>query len=149
MRRAIGQYLPFCSHLFFFSQKNFRTILYAGNFNNFISTGGGNGKPLQYSCLESPISSMKRQKDMTPGWKISPPGWKVSNMLLGKSEGQLLIDPERNAAGPKQKRCSAVDVSGGESKVQCCKEQYCRLQKKVKDRGAWRAAVHEVAKSRT
>ena len=30
------------------------------------STGGGNGKPLQYSCLENPMNSMKRQKDMTP-----------------------------------------------------------------------------------
>ena len=29
------------------------------------STGEGNGKPLQYSCLENPINSMKRQKDMT------------------------------------------------------------------------------------
>ena len=27
------------------------------------STGEGNGKPLQYSCLENPIDSMKRQKD--------------------------------------------------------------------------------------
>ena len=27
------------------------------------STGGGNGKPLQYSCLENPMNSMKRQKD--------------------------------------------------------------------------------------
>ena len=29
-------------------------------------------------------------------------------------------------AGPKQERHSVVGVSGGESKVQCCKEQYCR-----------------------
>ena len=29
------------------------------------STEKGNGKPLQYSCLENPINSMKRQKDMT------------------------------------------------------------------------------------
>ena len=29
------------------------------------STGGGNGKPLQYSCLENPMNSMKRQKDRT------------------------------------------------------------------------------------
>ena len=29
------------------------------------STGEGNGKPLQYSCLENPVNSMKRQKDMT------------------------------------------------------------------------------------
>ena len=29
------------------------------------STGEGNGKPLQYSCLENPVNSMKRQKDRT------------------------------------------------------------------------------------
>ena len=27
------------------------------------STGEGNGKPLQYSCLENPMNSMKRKKD--------------------------------------------------------------------------------------
>ena len=29
------------------------------------STGEGNGKPLQHSCLENPMNSRKRQKDMT------------------------------------------------------------------------------------
>ena len=29
------------------------------------STGEGNGKLLQYSCLQNPMNSMKRQKDMT------------------------------------------------------------------------------------
>ena len=29
------------------------------------STGEGNGKPLQHSCLENPMDSMKKQKDMT------------------------------------------------------------------------------------
>ena len=29
------------------------------------STGEGDGKPLQNSCLENPVKSMKRQKDMT------------------------------------------------------------------------------------
>ena len=29
------------------------------------SGGEGNGKPLQYSCLEKPMNSVKRQKDMT------------------------------------------------------------------------------------
>ena len=29
------------------------------------STGEGNGKPLQYSCLENPLNSMKRQNDRT------------------------------------------------------------------------------------
>ena len=29
------------------------------------STGEGNGKPLQHSCLEKPMNNMKRQKDVT------------------------------------------------------------------------------------
>ena len=29
------------------------------------STGEGNGKPFQYSCLENPMNSMKRQKERT------------------------------------------------------------------------------------
>ena len=29
------------------------------------STEEGNGKPLQYSCLENPMNSIKRQKDRT------------------------------------------------------------------------------------
>ena len=29
------------------------------------STEEGNGKPLQYSCLENPMNRMKRQKDRT------------------------------------------------------------------------------------
>ena len=37
-------------------------------------------------------------------------------MLLGKS-GEIAL------AGPKQKRCTVADLSGAESKVQCCKEQ--------------------------
>ena len=28
------------------------------------STGEGNGKPLHYFCLDNPVNSMKRQKDM-------------------------------------------------------------------------------------
>ena len=33
--------------------------------DKMLSTGEGNGKPLQYSCLENPMNSMKRQKDRT------------------------------------------------------------------------------------
>ena len=57
------------------------------------STGGGNDNPLQYSHLENPRDSMKKQKDMM--LEESPPGQKVSNMLLGKRGGQLLIAPVR------------------------------------------------------
>ena len=47
------------------------------------STGEGNGKPLQHFCLENPMNSMKRQKDMT--LKDEPPVWQVYNMLLEKN----------------------------------------------------------------
>ena len=33
------------------------------NFLTHEPTGAGNGKPLQYSCLENPMNSMKRQND--------------------------------------------------------------------------------------
>ena len=35
-----------------------------------IPTGEGNGKPIQYSCLENPMNSMKRQKDRTLKYKL-------------------------------------------------------------------------------
>ena len=35
------------------------------SYDKMRSTGEGNGKPLQYSCLENLMNSMKRQKDMT------------------------------------------------------------------------------------
>ena len=35
------------------------------SFDKMWSTGEGNGKPPQYSCLENPMYSMKRQKDRT------------------------------------------------------------------------------------
>ena len=54
------------------------------------STGEGNGKPLQYSCLENPLNSMKRQKDRTLKDKL--PGQLVPNMLLEISED---VTPER------------------------------------------------------
>ena len=53
------------------------------------SSGGGNGKPLRYSCHENPISSIMTLKDE------ESPGQKRCNMLLGKSRGQLLIASER------------------------------------------------------
>ena len=54
------------------------------------STGEGNSKPLQYSCLEDPMNSMKRQKHMT--LKAELPDWWVPNMLPEMS-GE--ITPER------------------------------------------------------
>ena len=44
------------------------------------STGEGTGKPLQYSCLENPMNSMKRQNDRI--LKEELPRSEVPNMLL-------------------------------------------------------------------
>ena len=85
------------------------------------SIGGGNGKLLQYSCRENPMNSTKRQKHKIR--KTSTPGQKV---LLGKIKGQLLTAPVRmKSAGPKQEWHSILEVCAGESKLWCCKEQYC------------------------
>ena len=54
------------------------------------STREGNGKPLQYSCLENPMNNMKRQKDRA--LKDELPRSVVPNMLLEIS-GE--ITPER------------------------------------------------------
>ena len=50
------------------------------NSDEMWSTGGENGKPLQYSCLENPMNSMKRQKDRTV--KDELPRMLGANMLL-------------------------------------------------------------------
>ena len=91
------------------------------HFDKTWSTGEENGKPLQYSCLENPMNRMKRQKDRT-----------LKNELPRSVGAQYATgDQWRNNSRknketePKRKQCPMVDVSGGESKVRCCKEQYC------------------------
>ena len=58
------------------------------------STGGGNGKLFQYSCHKNSMTMNRMKKQKICHWKMSPPGQKVSNMLLGKNGGQLLITLE-------------------------------------------------------
>ena len=74
------------------------------------STGEGNGKPLQYSCLEN---SMNRQKDMT-----------LKDELLRSVGAQYATgDQSRNNSRknekmePKQKQHPVVDVTGDGSNV--------------------------------
>ena len=82
------------------------------------STGERNGKPLQYSCLENPMNSMKRQKDMTLKDELS------RSVSAQYATGDQWRNNSRRNEGmePKQKRHPVVDVTG---KVRCCKEQYC------------------------
>ena len=85
------------------------------------STEDGNGKSLQYSCLENPMNRMKRQND-----RILKEELPRSVSAQYATRDQWRDNSRKNeVVGPKQKRRSVVDVSGGESKVQCCKEQYC------------------------
>ena len=83
----------------------------------WFATGEGNGKPLQYSCLENPINSMKRQSD------------RILKEELPRSVGaqHTTGDQWRNNSKknegmePKQKQYPTVDVTGDRSKVRFCK----------------------------
>ena len=82
------------------------------------STGEGNGKPLQYSCLENTMNSMKRQRDRTLKDELP--------RLVGATGDQWRNNSRNNEeTKPKQKQHPVVDGTGGGSKVRCCKEQYC------------------------
>ena len=85
------------------------------------STGKGNGKTLPYSCFENPMNTMKRQKNRT--LKDELPRSVGAQYATG--EEWRNSSRKNEEAKPKQKQCPVVHVSGGESKVQCCKEQYC------------------------
>ena len=85
------------------------------------STGEGNGKPLQYSCLENPMNSMKRQNDRT--LKEELPRSVGAQHITGD---QWRNNSRKNEGmEPKQKQCLLVDVTGDKGKLRCCKEQYC------------------------
>ena len=84
------------------------------------STGEGNGKPLQYSCLENPMNSMKRQND------------RILKEELPRSVGTQYAtgDQWRNNSRKnegmesKQKQHPVVDMTGDGSKVRRCRKQY-------------------------
>ena len=85
------------------------------------STGEGKGKPLQYSCLENPMNSMKRQNDRILKEELP---WSVGAQYA--TEDQWTNNSRKNEGmEPKRKQYPVVDVTGDGSKVRCCKEQYC------------------------
>ena len=81
-------------------------------------TGEGNGKPLQYSCLENPKNSMKRQKDRTLKDVLTR---SVGTSTLLEISGEITPEKRTEEMEPKQKQDPVVDVTGDRSKVQCCK----------------------------
>ena len=77
------------------------------------STGEGNGKPLQYSCLENPMNSMKRQKDMILEDELP----KLVGAQYATGEEWRNNFRKNEETEPKQKQCPVVDVTGDGSKV--------------------------------
>ena len=76
-------------------------------------TGEGNGNPLQYSCLENPISSIKRQNDRIPKEELP------RSVGAQYATGDQWRNYSRKKEGmePKQKQYPVVDVNGDRSKI--------------------------------
>ena len=81
------------------------------------STGEGNDKPLQYSCLEKAINSMKRQNDRILKEEL------LRLLSAQYTTGDQWRNNSRKNKGmePKQKQYPFVDLTGDRSKVQCSK----------------------------
>ena len=77
------------------------------------STGERNGKPLQYSCLENPMNSMKRQNDTILKEELPRSvGAQYATGDQGRNNSR-----KNEGMEPKQKQYPAVDVTGDGSKV--------------------------------
>ena len=85
------------------------------------STGEGNGKPLQYSCLENPMNNMNMQKDRT----LKDEFPRSVGAQYAKGDQWRNNSRQNEEMEPKLKQHSVVDATGDGSKVQCYKEQYC------------------------
>ena len=73
----------------------------------------GNGKPLQYSCFENPMNSMKRQKDRTLKDELPRSvGAQYATRHRWRNNSRKNEETE-----PKQKHHQAVDVTGDGNKV--------------------------------
>ena len=71
--------------------------------------------------LENPVNNLKMQNDTT--LKDELPRSVGAQYATGE---EWRNSSRRNEeVEPKQKQCPVVEMSGGESKVWCCKEQYC------------------------
>ena len=91
------------------------------NSDKMWSTGEGNGKPLQYSCLENPLKSMKRQKDRTLKDELPRSvGTQYATRDQWRNNSRKSKETE-----PKQKQHPVMNVTVNGSKMWCCKEQYC------------------------
>ena len=77
------------------------------------STGEGNGKPLQYSCLENPMNSMKRQKDRT----LKDEFPRLVGVQYATGDQWRINSIKNEGMEPEQKQYPVVGVTGDRSKV--------------------------------
>ena len=77
------------------------------------STGEGNGKPLQYSCLENPMNSMKKQNDLILKEELP------RSVHAQYATGDQWRNNSRKKEGmePKQNQYPIVDVTDDRSKI--------------------------------
>ena len=81
--------------------------------DNISSTGEGNNKPLQYSCFENLMNSLKRQKDMTLKDELPRSvGAQYATREEWRNNSRNIEEME-----PKRKQHPRVDVTGDGSKV--------------------------------
>ena len=76
-------------------------------------TGEGNGKPLQCSCLENPMNSMKRQKDRTLKDELS----RSVSAQYATGDQWRNNSRKNEEMEPKQKQHPVVDVTGDGNKI--------------------------------
>ena len=81
------------------------------------STGEGNGEPLQYSGLENPMNSMKRQKDRTLRDELR----RSAGAQYATGDQWRNNSRKKEEIEPKQKQHPVVDVTGDGSKVYAIK----------------------------
>ena len=86
--------------------------------NRMWSTGEGNGKPLQYSCLENPMNSMKRQNDRILKEELPRP---VGAQYATPGDQWRNNSRKNKGMEPKQKQYPVVDVIGDRSMIQASK----------------------------
>ena len=77
------------------------------------STGEGNGKPPQYSCLENSMNSMKRQKDRTLKYELP----RLVGAQYATGDQWRNNSRKNEEIEPKEKQRPVVDVTSDGSKV--------------------------------
>ena len=77
------------------------------------STGEGTGKPLQYSCLENPMNSMKRQKERTLKDELP----RSVGAQYATADQWINSSRKNEETEPKQNQHPVVDVTFARSKV--------------------------------